>query len=96
MGTGPPRAAPGAVRKGPRVKRSGRWLAPAVLGILLLAPFVVPVALMGGRDTWRFLADAVSGEFARGVPGVLLGLWMAVQLAAGAAMVVLAIRLARR
>lgn len=69
-------------------------IVPAVLGVLLLVPALFPFALMG-REAFCALRDTVHGEVARGLPGVLLGVWIAVQLAVAVGLLVRACRLAR-
>lgn len=72
----------------------GSAVLPAVLGVLLLVPVLCPVAMLG-RQTASTLADIVHGQVARGLPGVLLGVWIAVQLGVAAGLLVRAGRLAR-
>ena len=67
---------------------------PAVLGLLLLVPVLCPFAMLG-RGAAPALVDIVHGEVARGLPGVLLGVWIAVQLGVAAGLLVRAGRLAR-
>ena len=68
--------------------------APAALGVLLLLPVLFPFALMGW-GAFGALKDAVHGEVARGLPGVLLAAWIVVQLGAAVGLLARARRLAR-
>lgn len=73
--------------------RAGRRWPFLVIGALLIAPFLVPLALGGPRMAMEFLTEGLPGDLAGDSPGhVLLLAWILVLPASGIALLVLGSR----